>query len=167
MADALCQAREEALRDAATAHPQLLTVATLTGHAALTYGSGYSCVVANGVARQRGLDTELEVAGDAVGDPVEVSRLRPEDYEFIFAGTSAAEDIRQNGPGSSAVTPRGHQFPAAFLVRASGLGENDLGADREIAYRHIDMAGAAGGAPSNPTGRPLMALMKDAGLLDV
>lgn len=116
MADALCHAKEDLLHAAATPSSSasapsssLWTVATLTGHAVNAYGQGYSAVVANGPARLAGLDSSLEASGDAVGDPVEVSRLRREDYEFITAETAPTEDIRQNGAGSSAVTSRGHQ----------------------------------------------------------
>jgi leucyl aminopeptidase len=122
--------------------------------------------VANGPAREAGLDITLEASGDSVGDPVEVSRLRREDYEFITAETAPTEDIRQNGTGSSAVTSRGHQFPAAFLIRAAGLDEHDIGSERPLCFRHLDVAGSAGRArPEAPSGRPVAALLKETGVL--
>jgi leucyl aminopeptidase len=167
MADSLCEAKEMALSlPVAASPPQLWTVATLTGHAVNAYGSGYSAVVANGPARLAGLDVSLEVSGDSVGDPVEVSRLRREDYDFIGDETAPSEDIRQNGSGGSAGTARGHQFPAAFLIRASGLDRHDIGAESPLCFRHLDIAGSGlRGRPHAPTGRPIAALLKETGIL--
>jgi leucyl aminopeptidase len=108
----------------------------------------------------------LEVSGDSVGDPVEVSRLRREDYDFIGDETAPSEDIRQNGAGGSAGTARGHQFPAAFLIRASGLDQHDIGAESPLCFRHLDIAGSGlRGRPHAPTGRPIVALLKETGIL--
>ena len=42
------------------------------------------------------------------------------DYEFANAKSEYADVLQCNNSPSSR-TPRGHQFPAAFLIRASGL----------------------------------------------
>lgn len=43
-----------------------------------------------------------------------------QDYEFA-AGKSEYEDVLQCNNEPSSRTPRGHQFPAAFMILASGL----------------------------------------------
>jgi leucyl aminopeptidase len=55
----------------------VLTVATLTGHVILSYGH---CAAAmdNGPARAAKYSELLQKTGDAVGQPVEVSRLSTE-----------------------------------------------------------------------------------------
>ena len=39
----------------------------------------------------------------------------------MVAGPSEYEDVLQCNNEPSSMTARGHQFPAAFLIRASGL----------------------------------------------
>ena len=39
----------------------------------------------------------------------------------MVRGRSEYEDVLQCNNVASSGTPRGHQFPAAFLIRASGL----------------------------------------------
>ena len=43
-----------------------------------------------------------------------------QDYDFVRAHSEYADVLQCNNSPSSR-TPRGHQFPAAFLIRASGL----------------------------------------------
>lgn len=43
-----------------------------------------------------------------------------QDYDFV-AGKSEYEDVLQCNNTPSSATPRGHQFPAAFMIRASGM----------------------------------------------
>lgn len=43
-----------------------------------------------------------------------------QDYDFVV-GKSEYEDVLQCNNSPSSRTPRGHQFPGAFLIRASGL----------------------------------------------
>ncbi len=62
--------------------PQLMTVATLTGHACLAVGQPYSIILDNGPARARRVAQRVQQAGDAVGDLFEISTVRREDYEF-------------------------------------------------------------------------------------
>lgn len=59
---------------AAGPRPNILTLATLTGHAVLAVGPGYSIAVANGPARAAGVDAGLAATGEALGDPWEISR---------------------------------------------------------------------------------------------
>lgn len=55
-----------------------------------------------------------------IGDPYEISTLRREDYRVV-TGKSEYEDILQSTNNPSTAEPRGHNFPAAFLVMGSGL----------------------------------------------
>ena len=53
-----------------------------------------------------------------------------------------------------------YQFPAAFMIRASGLDKHGVESDTPLKYSHIDIAGSAGSYPGIPTGAPLIALAK-------
>jgi leucyl aminopeptidase len=81
MADVLCQAKEEAL--AGAVNPRLLTIATLTGHAVRAVGEGYSIVMVNDPAKEVGVATRLQAAGDKMADPFEYSTVRREDWTMI------------------------------------------------------------------------------------
>ncbi len=158
LADLLAALREEA---AGRPDPHLFSLATLTGHAALSYGP-YTALLENGPARAKGLGDALERAGEAFGDPFERSRLRPEDYAFIV-GRSAAEDVLSCNTLPSARTARGHQFPAALLDVVSGLRAHHAKGGAPIAFAHLDIAGSvvSGGTwqTGTPTGAPVVALM--------
>ncbi|RXG53987.1 putative aminopeptidase W07G4.4, partial [Armadillidium vulgare] len=106
MADVLCQMKEQALKEV---NPHLFTIATLTGHCVLTYGE-----------RKIKIANSIQVAGDLIADPFEISTIRREDFEF-HAGKSEYEDVLQSNNLPSTRTTRGHQTPAAFLILASGL----------------------------------------------
>ncbi|MCY7296174.1 M17 family metallopeptidase [Alteromonas sp. a30] len=114
---------------------EFFSVATLTGHAARAVGP-YTALVENGAARAKGSALALSEAGDLWDDVAEVSRSRREDFDFVAPRTKA-DDILSSNNAASAVTARGHQFPMAFLVLASGL-ENHP----EIPYTHVDIAGS-------------------------
>jgi leucyl aminopeptidase len=90
MADLLCEAKEEAL--AGAVNPRLLTIATLTGHAVRCVGEGYSIVMVNDPAKESGLDTRLQAAGDKLADPFEHSTIRREDWTMITP-KYATEDV--------------------------------------------------------------------------
>ena len=159
LADLLAALREEA--DAAST---LFSVATLTGHAALANGP-FTALVPNG--RARATADAIFRAGEELGDPVERSTLRPEDYAFV-AGKSPAEDVLSCNSLPSSRTPRGHQFPAAFLDIVSGLrARGDQGGD--LPYLHVDIAGSSvvGGSwqTGTPTGAPVVALASALSLL--
>lgn len=158
MADALCQMKEMAI-SRKLPDPHLFTVATLTGHAVLSAGEGISIAVDNSVSQADGHAHRLQALGEMYGEPLEVSTLRLEDFEFN-AGKMKGEDVIQCNNESSARTHRGHQIPAAFLMQASGLDKHGLRSDKPIKYTHLDIAGSAGSIPQMPTGAPLVALVK-------
>lgn len=55
-----------------------------------------------------------------MGDPVEVSIVRKEDFD-AYKGKSEGDDIIQSAGKVSGLPVRGHQGPTAFLIKASGL----------------------------------------------
>uniref|UniRef100_A0A1I8G1Z3 CYTOSOL_AP domain-containing protein n=1 Tax=Macrostomum lignano TaxID=282301 RepID=A0A1I8G1Z3_9PLAT len=75
LADLLCLQRERALELAEPSRARLFTVATLTGHAVLAYGQGYSIAMDNGPARRLGVAAKLQAAGDLIADPFEPPRV--------------------------------------------------------------------------------------------
>ncbi|XP_068896981.1 putative aminopeptidase W07G4.4 [Tenebrio molitor] len=156
MADVLCKLKEAAVE---AVNPHLFTVATLTGHAYLAVGEGYSIVMDNGPAYKAGNSGRLQLGGDAVGDAFEVSRIRAEDFE-MHRGAAVGDDIKQGNNQPSTRTPRGHQGPAAFLILASGLDEHGSGSAKPLKYSHLDIAASAGEYPKPATGSPVLALAK-------
>uniref|UniRef100_A0A5S6R5Z1 CYTOSOL_AP domain-containing protein n=1 Tax=Trichuris muris TaxID=70415 RepID=A0A5S6R5Z1_TRIMR len=154
MVDPLCEMRERAMYEV---NPHLCTVATLTGHACLTVGNGYSIAVCNGPAQKNGEAEKLRAASMFVADIVEVSSLRREDYD-ANVGQSEYEDLMQSNTESSVRTPRGHTIPAAFLIMGSGLDKHGCDSDKPIKYTHIDMAAGNGTFPQAPWGCPVAAL---------
>ncbi|KAE8746063.1 hypothetical protein FOCC_FOCC007186 [Frankliniella occidentalis] len=154
MADALCRMKELA---SGNPNPRLFTVATLTGHAVLAVGEGYSIVQDNGPARDEGNARKLQDAGAVVGDPFEISTMRREDLAFHRA-QSEGDDLLQCNNAPSSRTKRGHQTPGAFLLLASGLEKHGLSSDLPLKYSHLDIAGSAGDLPAEPTGAPIAAL---------
>jgi leucyl aminopeptidase len=164
LADLLGALREEV----ADGHEgTLFSIATLTGHAALAHGP-YTAILENGAARQRRITEAIVRAGDLLGDPVERSSLRPEDYAFIV-GKSPAEDVISCNSLPSSRTPRGHQFPAAFLDVVSGLRADNLKRTAPLGFLHIDIAGSAlmngNWQTGTPTGAPVLALAEGLSLV--
>jgi leucyl aminopeptidase len=150
MADLLSEAREMAKAEVeagtvAADGVQLHTCATLTGHAVVAMGI-YPIALDNWVAAQKhsGLGTAraIQAAAHSVADPFEVSTMRREDIAFV-APRHSSYDVLQCNTAPSSRTPRGHQFPAAFLMMASGLGDHGRSSDIPLAYTHLDIAGAA------------------------
>ncbi|WP_025820896.1 M17 family metallopeptidase [Shewanella marina] len=140
---------------------QLFSVATLTGHVVRCYG-GYTALVENSVAYQQGFSSKLANIAEQVAEPMEVSRLRSEDFAKIIDPSGAADVISSNNAPSS-VTARGHQYPAAFLLTASGLNVHGVNSDKPLPYIHIDIAGSATvGDPlyGVPTATPLVSLFQ-------
>jgi leucyl aminopeptidase len=152
LADLLSHLRKGAL-DAVD--PHILSLATLTGHAARAVGP-YSIAIENAPARRRGVAHTLADIGDAWGDPFELSRLRREDFAFI-APRSEAEDVLSANTVPSTLTNRGHQYPTAFLHVASGLSAHGGDADRPLPYTHIDLGGSATEGSDWQFGRPTAA----------
>ena len=157
LADLLSHLRSTAVE---SVEPQVFSVATLTGHSGRAVGP-YTVALDNGPARDWRTAERLAEAGERFGEPVEVSRLRREDFDFVAPRTSADDVLSSNSEPSTA-TARGHQFPMAFLCIASGLDEHGRESDQPLAYTHIDIGGSAteGGdwQHGRPTGTPVVAL---------
>ncbi|KAJ1915911.1 hypothetical protein H4219_004071 [Mycoemilia scoparia] len=151
MADSICECKEEIVKSRKEAQKSgqpavpssIFTVATLTGHVIRAYG-WYGASVANGPARKAGYDQRLAKSGKAWGDPFECSILRRDDFDFIAAKTDR-EDVYQTNDKASVSTSRGHMFPAAFLIKATGLDQHSLasGPENRIPFIHMDVAGSA------------------------
>ncbi|KPM09628.1 aminopeptidase-like protein 6 [Sarcoptes scabiei] len=135
-------------------NPEILTIATLTGHCCMAVGFDYSIILDNGPAKQRKTSQVIQEAGDRVGDLFEISTIRREDYKFN-EGKSEYEDVLQCNNAPSSRTPRGHQIPAAFLIQVSKLDQHGIDSDLPIPFSHIDIAGSSGSFPGVPTGAPI------------
>jgi leucyl aminopeptidase len=157
LADLLSHLRLKALK---ASDPHVFSVATLTGHAALAVGP-YTAVVENGPARDLEIGGRLSAQRDLWGDPLEVSRSRREDFDFIKP-RSKADDVLSCNNKPSSQTTRGHQFPMAFLCIASGLDGHGRHAQQPLPYTHLDVAGSAtensDWQHGRPTGAPIVAL---------
>lgn len=138
---------------------RLLTVATLTGHCCLAMGEGYTAIMGNGPAQLNGIPEMIRDAGEEVGEPVEISTIRREDYAF-HRGKSEYEDVLQSNNLPSSRTPRGHQTPAAFLILASGLDKHGKDSKAPLQYCHVDIAASSGPFPGVPTGAPVLAFAR-------
>jgi len=146
--------------------PVLLSLATLTGHATRSFGP-YACATDSGAARAAGgLAPRLAHAGARLGQPLEVSSLRREDFAFVAPGSrntpvsayGGTYDVLQCNNAPSAITTRGHQFPMAFLLVASGLEDHGAGSALPLPYCHIDLADSVADARGVETGSPILAL---------
>ncbi|XP_048486517.1 putative aminopeptidase W07G4.4 isoform X1 [Plutella xylostella] len=155
MADLLFEMKERAVNEK---NPHIYTVATLTGHAIRAVGLGYTIVMDNHAARYKDHARQFQLAGEAVGDMVEVSTIRREDLK-VHRGQAEFEDVHQALNQPSSAVPRGHQGPAGFLLLTSDLDVAD------IPYSHLDVAGSGGCLPDPPTGSPVLALANKYGLL--
>ena len=157
LADLLSHLRVDALE---ADNPFLFSVATLTGHSGLAVGP-YSIAVENGPARAAKIADLLSETGDAWGDAFAISRSRREDFDFVQPRTRA-DDVLSCNNAPSTQTPRGHQFPMAFLTIASGLDEHGGNSAQPLPYTHIDIAGSGveGGdwQHGRPTAAPVVAL---------
>lgn len=169
MTDLLCQFKEKVLQDKenqteSSSKPSLLfTCATLTGHAIRAY-DGYGISLDNGFARKNKVSKRIHDAGHLLADPFEVSTMRREDIVCVRAGRSS-EDIVSANDLASTMTNRGHQYPAGFMLQASGLDKYGLdNKEVQIGYTHIDVAGSAetvdavGWSLPRVTGSPVAAL---------
>ena len=156
MSDPLCRAKEWALE---AVNPHIMTVATLTGHVIRAFGPAYTGVMDNGPAKQANFARDIQQAGDLFGDVFEISTIRREDYDFVV-GKSEYEDVLQCNNAPSTGTARGHQFPAAFMIRASKLNEHGRDSKNPLRYSHMDVAGSSGPFPGIPTGAPIPSLTK-------
>ncbi len=159
MADLLSHLRTQALN---SPRPHLFSVATLTGHAGRAVGP-YSIAMDNGPALEANTARQLEKIGDLWGDPFATSRLRREDFLFVRPRTRA-DDVLSCNNAPSTQTPRGHQFPMAFLAVSSGLVRHGRSGGTPLPYTHIDIGGSGviGGdwQHGRPTGAPVVALSR-------
>ena len=162
MTDLLARMKEIALSSERPSSARLFTVATLTGHALRAYGN-YAIAMDNGPAFRNGIAKRLRASGAQLADPFEISRLRREDFEFV-KGSSPREDLVSSNNLPSTLTSRGHQYPMAFMIKASGLDSHSLSSKQPLAYTHLDIAASAE-LPSKGTialgrvtGSPLLAL---------
>jgi len=155
MVDVLCRAKELALGDP---EPQLMTMATLTGHAVLSVGS-YSIIMDNGPAKAAGTAIKVQEAGESVGTMFEISTVRREDWDFIQDKSGEFVSVLQCNNAASSRTPRGHQFPAAFMAQVAGLDKHQMSSKQPLKYSHLDIAGSSGDLPHPTTGAPIAALL--------
>jgi len=151
LADLVAAAKEIA-QDLDPTKVSILTLATLTGHVHRAYGPYIGAI---GNTRAQSIAAALDTIGESWGEPMERSRSRREDYAFV-AARSSAEDVVSSNRLASVATPRGHQFPFAFLDIASGIKGSAL------PFLHLDLAGAAVDPPDwqfgKPTGVPILTL---------
>ena len=157
MVDLICEAVESCKSVQKSAiPPTIVTCATLTGHACRAYGDICAAIVPNSVALQNGFAHLLASKGELLGEPFEISRLRGEDFEFID-GRSTFCDYHSANNKPSTMTDRGHQYPGAFLIAASGL--LDCEVDCEIQFLHLDVAATSDESfLGKPTAFPLATL---------
>ncbi|OBZ87341.1 putative aminopeptidase W07G4.4 [Choanephora cucurbitarum] len=169
MTDLLCQFKEKALAHKQSDSPSaqapslIFTCATLTGHAIRAY-AGYGITLDNGYARKNKVSKRIHDAGHLLADPFEISTMRREDIECVHPGRSS-EDIVSANDQPSTMTNRGHQYPAGFMLQASGLDKYGLdNKEASIGYTHLDVAGSAetvsavGWSLPRVTGSPVAAL---------
>ncbi|XP_011505018.1 PREDICTED: putative aminopeptidase W07G4.4 isoform X2 [Ceratosolen solmsi marchali] len=157
MADILYHIKEMAM---CSVNPHIFTIATLTGHAQMSAGKGFSIVIDNSVARSESNAYKLQACGEVMGDMFEVSILRREDFAS-HKGKAEGDDVLQSsGKKSSVGSERGHQGPAAFLMMSSGLKKSGKESEKPLKYSHLDIAASAGDLPDIATGAPILALAK-------
>ncbi len=142
LADLLAALKEGA--DPATS--VLVSVATLTGHVYRAFGP-YVGAIENGPARAQGFIRALSEAGELLGEPLESTVPRREDYAFV-APKAATEDVLSSNRLASVDTPRGHQGPFAFIDVASGL------RGTKLPFVHLDISGVVVTPPDWQAGRP-------------
>jgi len=138
LADLLSHLRIDALK---SPNPHIFSMATLTGHVMRTYGP-YTGIVENVPSKKSLGSKNIQDTGSLWGDPFEISSLRKEDFIFVKPKNNTF-DVLQSGTLPSNQTNRGHQFPTAFLIIASGLKDHGLDSEHPLRYIHLDIAGSA------------------------
>ncbi|XP_026748014.1 putative aminopeptidase W07G4.4 [Trichoplusia ni] len=142
MADALFKMGEIADTEL---NPHIYTIATLTGHARLCYGN-YTAALDNFSAV--GHSRDLQSTGGKVAEGFEDSVIRPEDFS-VNVGKCRGDDLIQVDTDAKC---RHHQLAAGFLIKVGGL------ETKNIKYTHLDIAGAAGAPPCEPSAVPIVTL---------
>lgn len=174
MTDLLAEMKERAV--AGKCGSLLMTCATLTGHAGRAMGP-YPICIDNLPAKRLGVSKHMSRWGAAYGEPWECSNLRREDYNMNVPNTGTGrEDLVQCNTQPSTMTARGHQFPAAFMMAASGVDKHSgrvsddymdelaegrvASVPQPLAYTHMDIAAAAeeSGPCGKLTGAPVVTL---------
>lgn len=144
MADSVFKFSELAAKEM---NPHIYTIATLTGHARACYGN-HSAVMDNYVAKATNHANRLQFSGARIAEGIEVSIIRPEDLE-VNEGKCKGDDLVQVDMKTRC---RNHQLAAGFLIKVGGL------EDKNVKYTHLDIAGAAGAPPDEPTAVPVLSL---------
>merc|ERR1719273_576284 len=153
MLDVLAHMKEKALTEI---NPHLFTIATLTGAAVRAFGP-YSALMDNGPAKKENFALSLQETGELYGDMFDVSNLRKDDYKYIKDKNGEYGEVLQIGKGNS--KSRGHQYPAAFLQKGSGLTDHQLSSEKPLKYTHLDVAGSIFPPyPNPPTASTVVAL---------
>nr|VZI30903.1 unnamed protein product [Spirometra erinaceieuropaei] len=111
----------------------------------------------NGPSKNATFLKQLRFSGDQISDMLEISVLRKEDYDFNLTPLETEDYLQCNNAGS-VTTTRGHQFPAAFMIQASGLDAHGMDSDTPIKFAHLDVAGSAGLIDTVPTAAPMTML---------
>lgn len=134
----------------------LISMATLTGHVYRAFGP-YVGAIENGAARAQGFIRALSEAGELLGEPLESTQPRREDY-LLVAPKAPTEDVLSSNRLASVDTPRGHQGPYAFIDVASGL------RGTRLPFVHLDISGVVVSPPDwqagRPTASPIAALLE-------
>lgn len=117
MADVLCHMKEKALNEV---NPHLMTIATLTGHAARTYGD-YTAIMDNGPAKKAGCSRRIQDISEEFGNPFEVSTIRREDFDHNKDKCGDYVELLQCNVSPGSPSARGHQWAGAFLVTVSTI----------------------------------------------
>jgi len=112
----------------------------------------------NGPARAAGTALKVQAAGEEIGDMFEISTVRREDWDFVQDKSGEFVSVLQCNNAPSSRTPRGHQFPAAFMMQVAGLDKHQANSSQPLKYSHMDIAGSSGNLPHPTTGAPIPAL---------
>jgi len=162
MADALYELRVMA---ETAVKPCVCTIATLTGHAAKSYGP-YSALMGNGAALEEGWVGAVLDAGVEIGDIQEHSIIRREDFSAVRSRYATEDLLHMPTVQDGAGTVRGHQIAMAFLSLVGGVaptegrvGGEAPGTSPPPPYMHFDIAGSTMDYPTVPSGSPVAALV--------
>ncbi|CAG5078112.1 Similar to lap-2: Putative aminopeptidase W07G4.4 (Caenorhabditis elegans) [Cotesia congregata] len=135
IADALFHIRKIAVH---SVNPHIFTVASVTTYAKLAPGYGYTIAIDNAVARSENNAEKLEVSGDLIGDPFEVSRMRREDFAAHLS-SAEGDDIKQSSNVPITRRERCQQSPVAFLIMTSALDKHGLESEIPLKFTFIGL----------------------------